>query len=116
FADQERDVLEGFVTDVLPADTPGGVDEKRSMQRETFKVVVSAKGLESRARDIGDERNRERVLLTRSRGGGGSGKFLRRIHADSQQPDSGFGKLADRGIERLELFDAVNAVVPEVKD
>ena len=44
FLQQKIDILEGLVTDVLPTNSAGTIDQIGSMQRLTFEIVVSMKG------------------------------------------------------------------------
>ena len=44
FLQQKIDILEGLVTDVLPTNSAGTIDQLGSMQRLTFEIVVSMKG------------------------------------------------------------------------
>ncbi len=46
FVEEEVREHEGFVADVLPAETSGGVDEAGGVERFVFEVVPCVEGLE----------------------------------------------------------------------
>ena len=114
FFEEELGFVERFVADVLPTNESLRVDEEGAMERHFFEIIVGAIGFEDVQLFVRNDLEGEAIA------GFALGKGLVQafdgVGADGDHRDAGGLELASHRREKVELLDAMDAAVAEIKD
>ena len=113
--EEKVDFREGLVTDALPANAAGGIDEEGPVEGNFFEIVVGPVSPEGGELGIGDKRKGNGVTSLFI-GFEGLGELGLGLGADGDDFETRFPKSVHLGSDGLELLDAMEATETEVEN